>query len=206
MTDRPYRSAFQRLHSLVRERSGYFTAKRAAKLGYAYPHLNYHTKAGNIERVGHGIYRLAHVPESDHDDLVRLSLWSRNRADEPQAVVSHATALVLHGLTDLLPARLHLTVPPRFRKKPPRGCTLHTARLAKTEIEEREGFRVTTPLRTLLDAATSAEVPQDELTKATRIALERGLVRRDALVKAAQVGPAEQRIERALRRARREAR
>jgi predicted transcriptional regulator of viral defense system len=143
---------------------------------------------GNIERAGHGLYRLATEPISEHDDLVRLTLWSRDRSDEPQAVVSHLTALVVHDLTDLLPRSIHLTVPPRFQKKVPRGCKLHREILASPDIEERDGFRVTTPFRTLLDAAHSPEVPQDELERAIRAALDRGLVRRGALIDAAQNG------------------
>lgn len=203
MAKRTSRDVLHKLHELANERGGYFTAKQAAKLGYAYPHLTYHARAGNIERVGHGVYRLIAIPVSDQDELIRLALWSRNRADEPQAVVSHVTALVLHDLTDLLPRKVHLTVPPRFQKEPPHGCTLHTGRLARAESEEREGFRVTTPLRTLLDAATADDVPQDELTQATRVAIDRGLVRRVALVEAAAGGAAEERIAKALGRTRR---
>jgi predicted transcriptional regulator of viral defense system len=102
----------------------------------------------------------------------------------PQAVVSHESALVLHDLTELLPDRIHLTVPPAFRKPVPRGCVLHKAVLAPEDIEERAGFRVTTPLRTLLDAAAAA-VSQEQLGKAVKDALARGLVRRAKLSAAA---------------------
>jgi predicted transcriptional regulator of viral defense system len=71
--------------------------------------------------VEHGLYRLTSLPPGEHDDLVRLTLWSRNRQDEPQAVVSHESALVLHNLSELLPAEIHLTVPPALRKEPPAG-------------------------------------------------------------------------------------
>ena len=100
---------------------------------------------GPLERVEHGLYRLASLPPGEHDDLVRLTLWSRNRQDEPQAVVSHESALVLHDLSELLPAEIHLTAPPTFRKDPPAGCVLHKARLLPKAIEERAGFRVTVP-------------------------------------------------------------
>jgi hypothetical protein len=108
---------------------------------------------------------------------VRLTLWSRDRNDQPQAVVSHESALVLHDLSELLPGEIHLTVPPKFRKEPPAGCVLHKARLAPKDIEERAGFRVTVPLRTLLDVAASG-VPEEQLQKAVADALSRGLVRR----------------------------
>jgi hypothetical protein len=98
-------------------------------------------------------YRLTSLPPGEHDDLVRLALWSRNRQDEPQAVVSHESALVLHDLSELLPAEIHLTVPPTFRKEPPAGCVLHRGRLAPKDIEERAGFQVTVPLRSATSAA-----------------------------------------------------
>src|SRR5205823_2755332 len=114
---------------------------------------------------------------------IRLSLWSRNQKDEPQAVVSHDSALVLHDLGELLPVKIHLTVPPRFRKHPPLECVLHKAILVPEEIEERAGFRVTTPLRTLLDVAAGV-LSQEQLAKAVSDVLSRGLVRRRSVEEA----------------------
>ena len=175
---RSTREAARDLHALASSQGGYFTTKQAIEAGYGYRHLDYHETAGNFERVEHGLYRLPTVPPSEHDDLIRLSLWSRNQKDEPQAVVSHESALVLHELTELLPGQIHLTVPPTFRKAAPTGCVLHKATLAEEEIEERAGFRVTTPLRTLLDAADAGSEPE-QLEKAVADALARGLVRRE---------------------------
>jgi predicted transcriptional regulator of viral defense system len=176
------------LFSKALEQGGYFTAKQAEEAGYAYSHLDYHVSTGNFERVEHGLYRLKNLPPGEHDDLVRLTLWSRNRQDEPQAVISHESALVLHDLSELLPGKIHLTVPPKFRKEPPAGCILHKATLALADIEERPGFRVTAPLRTLLDVAVSG-VPQEQLEKAIEEALTRGLVRRSKLIEAAKGSP-----------------
>lgn len=85
-----------------------------------------------------------------------------------------------------------------FQLKPPRGAVLHTARLAESDVEERAGFLLTTPLRDLLDAAASDGVPQDELTKSTCIALERGLVRCRALEQSARHARGKERLARAL--------
>jgi predicted transcriptional regulator of viral defense system len=134
-----------------------------------------------------------------------LSLWSRNQKDEPQAVASHETALVLHGLTDLLPGAIHLTVPRSFRKTPPKGCVLHKASLEPADVEERAGFRVTTPLRTLLDASTGG-VSTEQLDKAVSDALARGLVRRKTLEDAVKKSPALGRLAEVLPRARATAR
>ena len=100
------------LTALAQNQSSYFTVKQSKSAGYNDPHLNYHLAVGNIERVGHGLYRLTNIPLGEDAEWVRLSLWSRNRQEEPQAVVSHESALVLHGLSELLPNRIHLTVPP----------------------------------------------------------------------------------------------
>jgi predicted transcriptional regulator of viral defense system len=172
---------------------GYFTAKQAQEAGYGYQHLEYHTSVGNFERVSHGLYRLPGIPPGEHDDLIRLSLWSRNQKDEPQAVVSHDSALVLHDLGELLPNKIHLTVPPRFRKPPPPECVLHRAVLVPDEVEERSGFRVTTPLRTLLDVA-AGDLNQEQLSKAASDAIARGLVRRRQLEAAMKRFPRARRL------------
>jgi predicted transcriptional regulator of viral defense system len=191
------RETARSLFSKALEQGGYFTAKQAREAGYDYPHLDYHVSTGNFERVEHGLYRLTSLPPGEHDDLVRLTLWSRDRRDEPQAVVSHESALVLHDLSELLPAEIHLTVPPTFRKAPPAGCVLHKVRLAPKDIEERAGFRVTVPTRTFLDVAASG-VPEEQLQKAVADALARGLVRRNKLLEAAKRSPRSQRLLRIL--------
>jgi predicted transcriptional regulator of viral defense system len=188
------------LAAVASGQGGYFTTKQAIESGYGYKHLDYHETAGNFERVEHGLYRLPTLPRAEHDEFIRLSLWSRNRKDEPQAVLSHESALVLHELSELLPDRIHLTVPRSFRKPAPRGCVLHKAVLAETDIEEREGFRVTTPFRTLLDVAESG-VSEEQLAKAVRDSIDRGLVRRVKLAEAASRGGAKlHRLTRALGR------
>jgi predicted transcriptional regulator of viral defense system len=160
---------------------GYFTAKQAAAAGYDYSHLVYHLRAGNFERASHGLYRLPTIPSAEHDDLIRLSLWSRGRDDAPQAVVSHASALFLHQLSDVLPAKVHLTVPPMFRKAAPRGCLLYKARLTAADIEVHEGFAVTKPQRTLRDVAGDPSITDEQLERAIQDSLRRGLVRESIL-------------------------
>src|SRR5580700_7774390 len=98
----PTTQAARALFSKALEQGGYFTAKQARKVGYDYPHLEYHESTGNFDKIGHGLYRLSSLPPDENDDLIRLSLWSRDRADRPQAVVSHESALVLHDLSELL--------------------------------------------------------------------------------------------------------
>jgi predicted transcriptional regulator of viral defense system len=195
--NRSSRAASRKLFAFAVEQGGYFTAKQAREAGYDYPHLDYHVSRGNFVRVGHGLYRLPELPLAEHDDLIRLALWSRNRQDRPQAIVSHESALVLHELSDVLPTKTHLTVPPGFRKQAPPGCVLHKARLPLSDVAERQGFRATTPLRTLLDVARG-DLTQEQLERAVADALGRGLVRRARLESAVRADPTLRRLAAAL--------
>jgi predicted transcriptional regulator of viral defense system len=198
MTYRDTQNSLRALYAIAMTQGGYFTAKQAAAAGYKYPHLVYHLHAGNFDRVEHGLYRLPTIPTSEHDDFIRLALWSRNQRDEPQAVVSHESALLLHQLSDILPHRIHLTVPPLFRKAVPKGCVFHRSALPAQAIEEREGYSVTTPLRTLSDSAASSSVSDEQLARAVDDALRRGLVRQTQLTEAAKRGGKASRLGDAL--------
>ena len=145
------------LRRLAATQSGYFSAAQALELGYSYSQQTYHAKAGNWQRVARGIYRFPEWPVGDHDDLVRWSLWSRGLG-----VISHETAISVHDLGDVNPKRVHLTVPPRFRARA-NGVVLHRGDLPEGDVWEREGYRITTPFRTALDAAAS-ELSLEQLT------------------------------------------
>lgn len=198
MAYRSTQTARRRLSDLAQTQGGYFTAKQAASIGYGKRHLDYHVKAGNVERVDRGLFRLPEVPSSEHDDLIRLSLCSRGRDDRPQAVVSHETALAVHGLGELLPTRTHLTIPTAFRKKPPPGCVMHKGELVDDEIEQREGFQVTSPLRTLLDVAGQVTVTQEQLNQIVEEALSKGIVGRRKLADAVKQQASDSRLAQAL--------
>ena len=158
-----------KLTALASTQSGYFTSAQAKALGYSYSQQNFHTARGNWIRVERGLYRLPHWPIGPHDDLVRVSLWSRERA-----VVSHESAAAVHGLGEIDPLRIHVTVPPGFRGRHP-GIVLHYGTIDPAEIEPHTGFRVTNPLRTIIDVANSA-TDLDQLGRALHSAVERHLV------------------------------
>lgn len=56
----------------------------------------------------------AKYPLGERPDKMLRRLRSRGRDDKPQGVHSHETALSLHELSDINPAKLHMTVPPDF--------------------------------------------------------------------------------------------
>lgn len=185
-----YKATYQTLWAMAHEQGGYFTARQALEAGYTYPEQHYHVTRGNWLKIARGLYRLRDYPPAPEGDLIELTLLSVDRSGMPQGVVSHETALALHELGDANPARLHLTVPPGFRKRLPPQTILHRGRLSPRDWEDRGGYRVTTPLRTLLDVAASP-TSWPALESAVRDALQRGVVRRTQLLTAA--GSEEQR-------------
>jgi len=164
---------------------GYVTARQAGVAGYGPQHLNYHHRAGNLEKVGRGLYRVVGLPLEDHDELIRALLSTRGRDDRPRAVLSHRTALVLYDLSDLFADRIHLTVPTGFRSPPAPGVVLHRARLKPSDTTDWLVGRITTPLRTLLDAGLDVSIPTEQLAVAIDDALEKGLISRSRLREAA---------------------
>jgi predicted transcriptional regulator of viral defense system len=171
------------LFKLADQQAGYFTASQAKALGYSDRVQHHHKQQGNWIEAGWGLYRLRDYPHSENEDLVRLSLWSRNKQGEVQAVVSHDTALRLYGLSDWMPSQYHLTVPPGFRKQPLEGVVLHKAILEESDLEDHGNYWVTTPLHTLLDLAKDG-FSLEHLEVAVRQALQKGMVRRKALEQA----------------------
>src|SRR4030095_822047 len=164
------------LFEVAESQSGYFTSADAKRLGYDYPHQYFHVKQGNWVRVDHGIYRLKKFPAAQHEDLMRWWLWSHKKA-----VLSHETAAALYDLGDLLPSKIHLTVPPGFRKRPTKTLILHKANLRKSEIALREDLPVTTPLRTVLDLART-QLDNERLSAVTQGAIQKGLLLRRELL------------------------
>lgn len=188
------------LFQLADQQAGYFSAGQARTLGYSGRLQHHHRHRGNWLEVDRGLFRLRDYPITPDEELVKFSLWSRNLKGQPQAVVSHETALRVYDLSDLMPSKIHLSVPKTFRKTPPKGVVLHKATFEPQDVEARAGFQITTPLRTLIDLA-KAHISPEHLATATQQALERGLVRRkklEALLPELDA-MARDRLERALR-------
>ena len=166
------------LFEIAEGQQGYFTAKQAADAGYQLGSQAHHVKSGNWVRVERGIYRLARFPQSSEEQLVIYTLWSRNRAGKPEGVYSHQTALSIHELSDVNPAKLHMTVPTAFRRnaKTPKILALHRASLDEKDVEQRQGFAVTRPLRAIADLAAAESVSRDIVEQALAEARQRGLI------------------------------
>jgi hypothetical protein len=174
------------LYEIAEGQQGLFTTRQAVSLGFKLGSQHHHVKMGNWIRLHRGIYQLARFPQGDQLQLVLWHLWSQNQAGEPQGVYSHQTALSIHDLSDVMPARLHLTVPPGFRRNAPipKVLVLHQAPLTASEIETLRGFRVTRPLATILTLARDGSSSQDLLEQALTEGRRRGMILPNELTQA----------------------
>lgn len=190
---RNHRDAQRRLFETAEGQQGFFTAKQAKSAGFAENTHPYHVQVGNWIREYRGIYRLALFPPADHPDLMKWALWSRNRGEVMEGVYSHQTALALYELSDLNPAKLHMTVPTHFRRNSgtPAILVLHYADVADEDVQMTLGFKFTRPLRTILDLIEADTVERTFLRQALRQALERGLITRSELKRVKLAAPAQ---------------
>lgn len=188
----------QKLFEIASLQQGYFTAKQAVSAGFSYRMHSHYKQSGQWLEIGRGVFRLAQFPNSPDEDYVRWSLWSRDREGEPQAVISHDSALSIHGLSDVMPSKIHFTVPSGFRKKTPKGCVIHKGAISANEKEQREGFFVTKPLRTIIDSA-EANLSIDYLQQAIKEACDKGMLQIIDIVSAEMSEKAREKIMLILR-------
>lgn len=176
----PYKEAARRLHEIAQSQQGFFTTKQAIRAGFSEKTHSYHVNARNWIREHRGIYRLADFPTPERPDLMLWYLWSQDRQEQPEGTYSHDTALSLHELSDIMPSKLHMTVPREFRRnsKIPEILVLHRANLDPSEVQEVHGVRVTRVLRTIMDLLRSGHMDRSQLKLAVDEAIHRGLIAR----------------------------
>lgn len=164
---------WDRLFATAQAQGGYFTTAQAARSGYSRPLVHKHLARGRMVRARRGVYRLVHFPASDHEDLIVPWLWSGQ-----EGVFSHETALALHDLSDVLPGKVHLTLPASWRRRRlrvPEGLVLHFADIGDADRTSYSAVPVTTPLRTLSDCI-DAKVSPSLVRQAILQARRRGLI------------------------------
>jgi predicted transcriptional regulator of viral defense system len=146
------------LYRLIYEQQGYFTTAQAQEYGVAHPLLRYYLESGHFQRALRGIYRLSTYPPTPAEDLVTFWLWS-----DREGVFSHATALVQHHLSDVLPGTSCMTVPMSWQTRRlhvPDGLHLHYATLPAQAHVWIDGVPVTRPLRSVIDCISNGMSPE----------------------------------------------
>jgi hypothetical protein len=138
------------------------------------------TRAGELQRLRRGAYVDAILPTSRterHRLLIRATLAGLRR----EAVVSHQSAAVLHGLPmwGVALDRVHITRRPRAWNDTSSTLCCHVARLRDDEVVDVDGVLVTDPIRTALDLARS--LPHEVAVVALDAALNKELLSHEGL-------------------------
>lgn len=165
------------LAEVAAEQWGLVTTAQARAVGVSAQAVARLAHQGSLERVTHGVYRVAGSSPDPEDEL--RSAWltldpscraaERVRGSSP-AVVSHRSAASVHGLGDLDADLYEFTTATRKQPRRP-DIRLHCGRLAAADWTIDDGLPVTTVVRTVADLASTrvdgghlAGVVRDALT------------------------------------------
>lgn len=174
------RSTELELRELANKQGGYFTARQAAELGFVRNHHSYHVSTGKWIREAHGIFKLAGVPTTNPaiDELHCWLLWTMGRkANSPRGAVAYETALIVHGLSDLMLNKVHLSVPKNFRPSViPTSVVLHHKNRNDLEIIERDGLRVVRPFVAVLDLIREGRVSSEHIERGFKDGIAKGII------------------------------
>lgn len=169
---------YTQLLDVANAQNGFVTAEDAKALGINPLRLQDLTRRGTAEKVAHGLYRLTAIPATPLDAYMEATLWPHRT----RGVLSHETALDLHELCDINPARIHFTVPKAFRprRETPKLYVVHRRDLAEGEKTLYEGVPIVTPSRAILDGI-EGRLGERLIGQAIDNAERRGLLRPEEL-------------------------
>jgi predicted transcriptional regulator of viral defense system len=149
------KSLLNEIMNIAEEHDGLVPCLAAREAGISASALVKMAQRGRLERVARGVYRVPFFPSSSarFSDYHEAIAWAR-AGHGPSAVISHESALAIYGISDALPAKLHITIPAksRFQRRTiPARFIIHHANLTTAEITMLEGVPVTTIERTIQD-------------------------------------------------------
>lgn len=143
------------IYTVAEGQHGYFTVGQAAEVGVPADRVRDMHRRNVAERVSRGVYRLTQFPLSSRGPYMEAVLWPAAKGAADIGFLSHESALAFYDLSDVNPAKLHITVAPtrRIRRTPPAHIIIHHAPLAKADITVQDGVPVTTAARAIRDCA-----------------------------------------------------
>lgn len=165
---------YSQLAEWAAENFGYVTAKDARELGIPMGTLNALSRRGQLEHVGHGIYRVPLIPQGRLDQYKLATLWPDGRGQ-----ISHESALELYGISDVNPDKINVTVPTAYRthRELPRLYVLHRENLPPRERGSFEGIPVVSAAKAIRQLA-ERHVRPSLLRQAIDEGVEGGWLRR----------------------------
>jgi predicted transcriptional regulator of viral defense system len=144
---------------------GLITRRQAALADVPQTTMERLTAPGSVlDRVAHGVYRMAGAPLPEHLALraawlqLEPGVWAWERTPA-QGVVSHRSAAALYGLGDLPADRHEFTLPGRKQTRRP-DVRLHQRSLSAGEWVPLSGLPVTRPARIAADLLDDHEDPE----------------------------------------------
>jgi hypothetical protein len=154
-----------RIAEVTQDQWGLITRRQAELAGVPQTTMERLTAPGSVlERVAHGVYRMAGAPEPDHLALraawlqLEPGVWAWERTPA-QGVVSHRSAAGLYRLGDLPADRHEFTLPGRKQTRRP-DVRLHQRSLPAREWVRLGGLPVTRPARIASDLLDDHEDPE----------------------------------------------
>jgi predicted transcriptional regulator of viral defense system len=104
------RETFREAESVFRQHDGILLSGQAQELGIDPKTISEMYRAGLLDRLGRGLYRLSNLPPLSHPDLVQITMRI------PTAVICLISALSFHNLTDQVPHRVYVALPQHIRR------------------------------------------------------------------------------------------
>jgi len=143
-------SVYEALFELGSDNYGFVTQDDAHMIGIPAQRLVVLHHRGLLERRRQGLYRVVALPVTPLDSYMEATLWPVG----VRGVLSHETALELHGLSDVNPAKIHISVPKehRTRRTVPAQYVLHRQDLDPADVTAHEGVPIVTAARAIRDA------------------------------------------------------
>ena len=137
------------LYDIAEDQMGYVTSAQAREAGVHPALLVQLANRDWLTRTSHGVYRLVDFPIAKLWQYMEATLWPYRR----RGVISHQSALHFFEISDVLPDKVHITLPPGYRvqRSPLTYLVVHQAVLPPSDITGRERFPITTPVRTIRD-------------------------------------------------------
>ncbi|TML39515.1 MAG: DUF559 domain-containing protein [Actinobacteria bacterium] len=158
-------SSTRLLAALARRQHGVFSRDQAVGAGLSSSQIWRRVQDGQLERAQPGVYRIAALRRTWHQDVMARVLWAGGGA-----VASHRTAAALWRFDGFDRGPAEVSVP--LVRQGGRGVH-RFARLSSADATIVEGIPVTTPARTVIDLA--GMVSEARVEAALESALRAGL-------------------------------
>lgn len=169
---------FKKLFDIATDNYGFVTVDDARRAGIRPQRLAEMATRGALRREGFGVYRLDPFPAHELDSYRMATLWPHG----VEGVLSHETALDLYSLSDVNPAKIHITVPKGYRvrhREMPTPYRLHHEDLNERDLTRFEGIPIVTAAKAIRQCH-EAQFRRDLLRQALEDAKRQRLIDRRA--------------------------